>query len=160
MIEKYKSGDFCKDSLCEHVLSLMEGNKRFCKGCKAKEFHKYLDSNGFRIIRMRPFTKWIAEHLEKCLEKNDRRGKGPWETADVSALFCKLNEELREVDDAVCNGGRALVCEENRTPEAMSHLQDELFDVVATAGMIAARMDDNVSRFRRGHVVAGSGDNR
>jgi len=94
----------------------------------------------------RPWTIWSAGLLEQTARKNDRRGKGPWETVEPYKLVAKIDEEFAEVKEAcgVC------CAEENRTAEAISHLRDELSDLAATCYMLAARLDPEMSLLRRG----------
>lgn len=105
----------------------------------------------------RPFTIWAAGLMELTLLLNDQRGKGAWETEDLTALMCKREEEIGEVVDALENRDGAgkshpLVCEENRTSKAMLHLRDELIDEAVTCCMIAARLDPEMSQLERGRL--------
>jgi hypothetical protein len=102
--------------------------------------------------QLRPFTRWVARRLEETLERNDARGKGPWETEGITSLFCKFREEIAEVEDAIDNHGHPLVCAENRSPEAIEHFINECFDVVAATSMIASWGDAEVRDLRRGWV--------
>lgn len=99
---------------------------------------------------MRPFTRWAATEIERCLERNDNRGKPPWETAPISSLMDKLKEEMWEVEDAyevyVMPGFDDIDTHKTR------HLIDELFDLAATAAMIASKLDIDMSQLRRGFI--------
>ena len=96
---------------------------------------------------MRPFTAWSADLIEQCLRRNDDRGKPPWEDCPVETLWRKLIEEVLELRQEI----------ENPAPDP-ARIQHEAGDVMATAGMIAARLDPEKSMWRRGRIsVDGNG---
>lgn len=80
----------------------------------------------------RPFTEWCMAAIVECLQRNDARGKGPWETVSPEKLWAKLMEEILELGAAV-----------HETPNAVVRIRSEAADVAATAMMLAARMDPN-----------------
>jgi len=87
----------------------------------------------------RPFVTWAGQEIEKCLQRNDH--KQPWETADILDLRDKIKEEYYETIEAI---------DELHTPNGVKHLQHELADLAAIAMMLSARVDKDMSLFKRG----------
>ena len=87
----------------------------------------------------RPFVTWAGQEIEKCLQRNDH--KQPWETADILDLRDKIKEEYYETIEAI---------DELYTPNGVKHLQHELADLAAIAMMLSARVDKDMSLFKRG----------
>lgn len=60
--QRYQSGDFCRATRCpkfKEIEKINPGDKkkrsqakaRLCVGCKAREFHKYLENHGYALVR-------------------------------------------------------------------------------------------------------------
>ena len=60
--QRYQSGDFCRASKCPKFKEIekinpedkekrSEAKARLCVGCKAREFHIYLEKNNFAIVK-------------------------------------------------------------------------------------------------------------
>lgn len=100
-------------------------------------------------LKHREFTKWMADKAEETLLKNDvfRPGHGkkpPWETIPLDDLHRKLDEEIVEFLDSL---------EEYKLTPNDSNLeafQVEAADVAVTVMMMAANLDPEMSKFRRG----------
>ena len=95
--------------------------------------------------QVRPFTAWSADLIEQCLRRNDDRGKPPWEETPVGTLWGKLIEEILELKHEI----------EAEEPNH-DRISSEAGDVMAVAGMIAARLDPEKSKLRRGRDHVGS----
>lgn len=52
---------------------------------------------------MREEVKWFAEQMEEVLKQNDH--KGGWQDMCVGECFDRLIMEMRELKDAILNGG-------------------------------------------------------
>lgn len=96
--------------------------------------------DNFELRHHREFTRWVADNLESCLERNDERGKPAWETEDVSELLRHLDEEIVELRDEI-----------DHPTQDPNRIREEATDVAATAMMIAARLDpDEPGSWTRG----------
>jgi len=52
MSEEYKKGEYCQSVKCENWKHLKKGDTSKCRfSCRAYLFHKWLDFNGYKIVK-------------------------------------------------------------------------------------------------------------
>ena len=90
-------------------------------------------------MQRREFVEWIADELEKCLQRND--DKPAWEEQNTSTLWRKCFEEWTE-----------LACEV-KTGEQPGRVADECVDVIAAVGMLMYRFSENAPKWKRGRAA-------
>ena len=104
--------------------------------------------------QFRPFTKWLAHEVEKCLINNEsgttrKRQKGAWETKHPQELQAKVLEEWTEFMGA----WEECCLEEKRTKKNVEHLIHECIDLIAALGFLAASQVPEMQNLRRGRYV-------
>jgi NTP pyrophosphatase (non-canonical NTP hydrolase) len=102
---------------------------------------------------MRLFAKWTGEQIELVCQRNDipRPGKNikpAWEVTPPHILREKITEEFEEMFHAFVQ------YDFDPTLESRDHLQWELADLAATAMMLSARIDNEMSKLRRGYEIS------
>lgn len=75
-------------------------------------------------MQRRPFVEWIADELEKCLQRND--DKPAWEKQSVFEVGVKMLEEYSEFMEAIFADDEEAI-------------QIEGFDLIASVAMVMAK---------------------